>query len=141
MTRATVVIRSDADRSQVARWAGVVPEGSRIEFKAPKRSLPQNDRMWAMLTEVARQREHVGRRYTPPEWKIIFMHAWGREVQFVPSLDGKTFIPFAHSSSDLSVSEMADLITFIQAWGAENGIDFHDPSDIDPATIGVRRAA
>jgi len=54
------------------------------------------------------------------------MHACGREVQFIPSLDNSTFIPWGQSSSDLSVGEMSDLIEFMQAWGAENGVVFHD---------------
>jgi hypothetical protein len=142
MSRALVVVRDYIDRARIARWAKSIPDGSRVEFKAPKRSLPQNDRMWAMLTEIAAQKTHAGRKFSPPEWKVIFMHAWGREVQFVPSLDEHTFIPFAQSSSDLSVAEMAELITFMQAWGAQNGVDFHDPSDIvDPASLAGAQAA
>jgi hypothetical protein len=82
--------------------------------------------MWAMLSDIACQYEHCGRKYTPEEWKILMMHAWGREVRFVPSLDGKTFVPFAASSSDLSKAEMAELITFMDAWGAEHGVTFQD---------------
>ena len=125
MSRATIIIRSIADRELAAKWAAGVPVGSRIEFKAPRRSLPQNDRFWAMLTDVATQKEHAGRRYTPDQWKVLFLHAMGREVQFIPSLDNATFIPWGQSSSDLSVAEMGDLMTFIEAWGAENGVAFH----------------
>jgi hypothetical protein len=54
------------------------------------------------------------------------MHACGREVQFIPSLDNATFIPWGQSSSDLSKAEMTELIEFIGMWGAENGVVFHD---------------
>jgi hypothetical protein len=83
--------------------------------------------MWALLTDVATQKEHHGRRYTPDQWKVIFMAACGREVQFIPSLDGSTFIPWGQSSSDLSKAEMTDLIEFIMSWGAENGVAFNEP--------------
>lgn len=105
---------------------GSVPDETRVEFKGAKRTLPQNDRMWAMLTDVAAQKTHAGRRYTPDQWKVLFMHACGREVQFIPALDGSTFIPWGQSSSDLSKQEMTDLIECIAAWGAENGVVFHD---------------
>jgi len=91
-----------------------------------KRSLPQNDRMWAMLTDIAAQKDHMGRKYPPDGWKLIFMAAIGREIQFIPSLDGRAFIPWGQSSSDLSKQEMTDLIDFMAAWGAESGVTFHD---------------
>lgn len=126
MSRALLILRTDADRAKAVKWAQGVPAGTRVEWKAPKRSLPQNDRMWAMLTDVAAQKEHYGRRYSPGQWKVIFMHALGREIQFVPALDGSTFLPFGQSSSDLGKAEMSDLIEFIMAWGATNGVVFHD---------------
>ena len=126
MTRALLTIRFATDREKAARWAMAAPVGTRIEFKRPKRTLPQNDRMWAMLTDIAEQKEHAGRKYSPDQWKVLFMHACGREVQFIPALDNGTFIPWGQSSSDLSKQEMTDLIEFMLAWGAENGVHFHD---------------
>jgi hypothetical protein len=126
MSRAMIVVRSDGDRHRAASWAAQAPLGCRIEFKEPKRSLPQNDRLWAMLTDLAQQATHAGRKYTPDQWKVLFMHACGREVQFVPALDGSGFIPWGQSSSDLSKAEMTELIEFIFAWGAEHGVTFHD---------------
>lgn len=126
MSRALITIRGAADRVRVASWATQAPTGTRVEFKASKRTLPQNDRMWAMLTDVARQREHHGRKFTPDQWKVIFMHALGKETAFLPSLDGNDFIPAGFRSSDLSKSEMSDLIELILAWGTENGIQFND---------------
>jgi hypothetical protein len=127
MSRALIKVSSSVDRERAARWAMQAPFGTRIEFKEAKRTLPQNDRLWAMLTDVATQKEHAGRKYTPDQWKVLFMHACGREVQFVPSLDNSTFIPWGQSSSDLSKAEMIDLIEFIFAWGAEHGVKFQDP--------------
>lgn len=126
MSRALITINGNVDRDRAARWAMQMPTGSRIEFKDAKRTLPQNDRMWAMLTDIATQKEHSGRKYTPDQWKVLFMHACGREVQFIPSLDNSTFIPWGQSSSDLSKQEMTDLIEFMFSWGAENGVIFND---------------
>lgn len=129
MSRATLVLISPEIRQRAAHWAAKLPEGTRVDFKAPRRSLPQNARMWAMLTDIATQKQHAGRKYTPDQWKILFMHACGREVQFIPSLDNSTFIPWGQSSSDLSKQEMTDLIECISAWGAEHGVKFQDPAE------------
>lgn len=128
MTRALIVVYGNTERQRAINWASKAPLGTRIEFKAAKRSLDQNSRMWAMLTDVATQKEHAGRKYTPDQWKVLFMHAIGREVQFIPSLDNSTFIPWGQSSSDLSVGEMSELMDFIEAWGVQNGVSFTEHS-------------
>ena len=127
MARALIVINGAFDRRKAADWCMKAPIGTRVEFKAAKRSLDQNSKMWACLTDVASQASHMGQRYTADQWKILFLHACGREVQFLPGLDGKTFLPWGQSSSDLSKQEMSNLIEFIFAWGAEHGVTFHEP--------------
>lgn len=129
MSRATVILNTRADREKVCRWAMGVGPGTRVEFKEAKRTLPQNDRMWAMLTDFAQQTEQAGRRFTPDQWKVIFLHALGQEVQFLPSLDGQSFVPWGQSSSDLSKSEMTDLIELIFAEGARRGVVFNDAQE------------
>lgn len=135
MSRALLVLDSRFDREKATRWISQAPVGTRVEFKATKRTLDQNAKLWVLLTEVAQQADHNGRKYTADEWKILFMHAVGREVQFLPALDGKTFVPWGQSSSDLSKQEMSDLIEFIQAWGAEHDVRFKDdPPEHEPAS-------
>lgn len=126
MSRHLIVLQSSSERARAATYVAKAPTGTRVEFKAARRSLLQNDRMWAMLTDIAAQKEHCGRKYTPDQWKILFMHACGREVQFLPALDGTTFVPWGQSSRDLSKQEMSELIDFMHAWGAEHGVVFHD---------------
>jgi hypothetical protein len=108
-------------------WATKAPEGTRIEFKRSKRSIPQNDRMWAMLTDVARQLEWHGQRLTPDDWKLIFLDALKREARVVPALNGDGFVNLGRSSSDLSKEEMGDLIDLIGAFGSQHGVEFADP--------------
>lgn len=129
MSRALITLRGAVDRERVARWAAQAPAGTRVEFKETKRSLPQNDRMWAMLTDIATQKEHCGRKYTPEIWKCLLMHAWGREAKFIPALDGEGVVPMVYRSSDLSKAEMTELIEFMFSWGAQNGIAFKDDEE------------
>jgi hypothetical protein len=128
MSRALLILASRAVRERAIDWVNRAPPGTRVEFKAPQRSLEQNSRMWAMLTDVATQKTHAGRKYNSDQWKVLFMHACGRETQFLPAIEGGGFVPYGQSSSDLSVSEMTDLIEFMFAWGAENGIVWSDPT-------------
>jgi hypothetical protein len=124
MSRAVVVITSRAMRERIATWAEKAPAGTRVEFKAPRRSLPQNDRMWAMLTDIAKQVKWHGLHLTPDDWKLIFLDALKREVRMVPNLDGNGFVSLGRSSSDLSKSEMGDLMELIEMFGAKHDVRF-----------------
>lgn len=129
MSRHLITLYTEEDRKRARTYVNSAPLGCRVEFKALKRSLPQNDLMWAMLTDVSAQKEHFGRKYSPGIWKLLFMDGLGREVKFVPALDGTTVVPINQSSSDLSREEMTALIDFMDAWGAQNGVKFHGPHE------------
>jgi hypothetical protein len=126
MSRATVIVRSKADRDRIARWAQNVPNGTRVEFKEVKRSLPQNDAMWAALTDIARQLKWHGLTLDTDDWKLIFLDALKREVRMVPNLDNNGFVSLGRSSSDLSKNEMSDLLSLIYEFGARHGVVFND---------------
>ena len=126
MSRAVVVIDSARNRDKASWWVSRAPFGTRVEFKRAKRSLPQNARMWAMLTDVASQITWHGQRLTPDDWKLVFLDALKREVRMVPALDSKGFVNLGRSSSDLSKSEMGDLMELIAAFGAEHGVRFNE---------------
>lgn len=126
MSRALLVLAGQVERQRALAWIMKAPTNTRVEFKGPKRSMPQNDRMWAMLTDVAVQVEWHGLKLTADDWKLIFLDALKREVRMVPNLDGNGFISLGRSSSDLSKEEMSDLFEVIEAFGAARGVEFHD---------------
>lgn len=128
MQRALIRLRSERDVETACRLIRQAPSGARVEVTGPQRTLDQNARMWAMLTDIARQRPG-GRVYTPDEWKVMFMHAIGKELKLLPALEGNGFVPYGSSSSRLSVGEMGDLMEFIQAWAIENGVTLQDDAD------------
>ena len=130
MSRALVTIRTDADRRRIAYWASQAPIGTRVEFKAHKRTLPQNDRLWAMLTDIAMQLKWHGQRLDTNDWKLIFLDALRREVRVVPNIDGNGFVNLGRSSSDLSKEEMTDLIELMSEFGARHGVRFNDPAEV-----------
>jgi len=129
MGRALVTLRNKADRERASRWIDKAPFGTRVEFKASKRSMPQNDKFWAMLTEVAMQLHWHGISLTPDDWKLVFLDALKREARFVPNIDGTGFVNLGRSSSDLSKEEMSELIELIFAFGAQHGVKFNEPEN------------
>ena len=126
MSRATIIAYSDADRRRAASWALNAPKGCRIDFREAKRSLEQNARMWAMLTEIAHQVRWHGFRLSADDWKLLFLDSLSRELRIVPNMDGTGFVNLGRRSSDLSKSEMSDMIELMFAFGASHGVNFKD---------------
>jgi len=102
-------------------------EGGRawtLELREAKRTDDQNAALWSLLGQIAKQRPtHSGVKMTPELWKAVFMQAWGAETVFLPTLDGDGMFPAGHRSSQLTVPEMADLLTLILAWTAREGLE------------------
>lgn len=139
MSRALVVCYSQADRRKAADWCMKAPSGTRIEFKAARRSLDQNSRMWAMLTDVATQVQWHGVKLRPDDWKLIFLDALRREIgaelRLIPNLDGDGFVNIGNSSSDLDKAEMTALIELIFQFGANpaHPVKFGDEDESEAA--------
>ena len=124
MSRALLTLITIADRDRACRWVRQAPIGSTVEFKAPRRSLEQNARMWALLTDVATQVDWYGQKLTSEDWKTIFTASL-RKARVVPGLDGG-FVPLGMRTSDMTKAELGDLMTLIEAFGAEHGVVFGD---------------
>jgi hypothetical protein len=131
MSRALIVLNGTAERERAAAWVRKAPPRTRIEFKGPKRTIPQNDRFWAMLTDVATQLPWHGMKLSPDDWKLILLDALKREMRMVPNIDGNGFVNLSRSSSDLSKAEMSDLMELVSMFGAQHGVKFHDDERTD----------
>lgn len=127
MSRAVILINCQAARDKAKRWIDKAPWNARVTFQGPKRTIPQNDRLWASLGDVAEQARYHGLKLSDGDWKILFMDALGRETRMVPNLDGNGMVALGRSSSNLSKEEMGQLLEVIYAWGSANGVVFQEP--------------
>lgn len=93
-----------------------------VEVKPETRSLEQNARLWAMLTEISQQVDWYGNRLTPEEWKDVFSAAMKR-AKVVPGLDGG-FVVCGQSTSKMTRTEMSEMQSLMEAFGAERGVRF-----------------
>lgn len=120
---AIVRITDEATRARAQHWARIAEPGVTVTFRKPTRSSDQNAKLWAMINDIRQQKEKHGKDMSADVWKAVFMRACEHEVAFATGLDGEPF-PIGFRSSQLSVSQMADLITFIIQWGDEVGIEW-----------------
>lgn len=119
MTRALFTL--PYDRAKALALMDKAPKGTRIEFKAPRRTTDQNSLMWARLTHIAREIVWYGQKLTAEDWKDVFSASL-RKARVVPGLDPGTFVPLGMRTSDMSKEEMGMLLDLIDAFAAEHGV-------------------
>ena len=99
-----------------------------LELRPETRSSQENRLLHALIGEIAAQKEWAGSKRDPETWKRLLVAAWsrvqGQAIEVLPALDGHGVDIVPVRTSKLTKSECADLITFIQAWGVENGVEF-----------------
>lgn len=127
MTGQTVILRGPSQRDFAKRLIDAAPADAVVNVKEATRSLDQNSKLWAMLSDVSRAKPE-GRMHTPELWKALFMKACGHEVQFLNGLDGEPF-PVGFRSSRLTKAQMSDLIETIYEYGARHGVRWTEPQE------------
>jgi hypothetical protein len=97
-----------------------------LEAKKATRSSEQNALLWAMLDDIAKQVTWHGQKLTADEWKDMATAALKRQ-KVVPGIDGG-FVVLGSRTSRMTVAEMTELIDFLDAFGAQQGVKFKAPA-------------
>lgn len=130
MSRQAFILHTPEQRRKVARIVAEAPKWSRVEIKGPARTLDQNAKQWAMLTDLAEQAEWAGKKRSTHDWKDLMTAAVkvAAGLEAVPGLEGGLMILGLHTS-EMDVEEMADVITYMLKWGDEHGVVWSDPAE------------
>lgn len=120
MSGQTVILRGQTQRDFAKAMIDRAPADAVVNIREATRTLDQNARLWAMLSDVSRAKPE-GRCHTTETWKALFMHACGHQVQFEMGLNGEPF-PTGFRSSKLTKDQMSDLIECIFEYGARHGV-------------------
>ena len=118
---------SSKNRQMLSQKMLELPAGWRVTVQETKRTVPQNDRMWAMLTAVSTQLVWHGQRYSPNDWKDYFMHAMNGG-RFMSSEDGG-MVPIGRSTSNLGKQEHSLLTEIIEGFADRNGVDLMENAE------------
>lgn len=121
----TIILRGPSQRALAKQIIDRAPQDAVVRISEPTRSLDQNAKLWAMLSDISRAKPE-GRMHTPEVWKSLFMHACGHAVQFEHGLDGQPF-PVGFRSSRLTKAQMSDLIEFIAEYGSRYNVNWSEP--------------
>jgi hypothetical protein len=125
MSKRRFILAHDTARRNALEAIKTAPQGYVVTVAEPTRSLEQNARLWALLGDVSAQVDWYGKRLTPEDWKHVFS-ATLKRLTVVPNLDGTGFVALGLSTSRMSKRELGDLMTLIEAFGAERGVEWSE---------------
>lgn len=131
------VIRNNTDRRRFINHIDSLPLGMPIKIVISEndRSVEQNDKLHALLGDIAKQVEHYGRKWSVPIWKRLCTAAWLRELgecpELIPAIDGNGVDIIYEKTSKLGIKKCASLITWVQAYGDQNDVKFKADESYD----------
>jgi hypothetical protein len=130
VSKKTVVVDNEiALRTQLANIdmlaKGMIAAGKSVALTISERtrSLEQNARMWAMLHDIAAQVVWHGLKLSPEDWKDMLTASLKRSRN-VPNLENNGFVVLGLHTSNMTISDMSDLMELMSAFGAERGVRF-----------------
>jgi hypothetical protein len=100
-----------------------------------------------MITDISRQVEWPPgskTKRTVEAWKDIFtaaLRSANHGLDVVPGLNGG-FVLLGMHTSRMSVAEVNELMTMIEAWCAQNGVELRDPdapAAVTPSTLECQK--
>jgi hypothetical protein len=103
----------------------------RMEIKAESKSRDQEEKYHAMIGEIAKQAQHLGAKWSMEDWKRLLVDLYAKETglhsgKIIPSLDGSGIVQLGLQTRNFTKEQAMEFITFLEAWGASNGIIFKD---------------
>lgn len=95
-----------------------------VLIKPEKRSDAANARMWVLLDCLAKQVVWHGQHLTAEEWKTMCTSSLKKQ-RVLPGIEGG-FVVMGERTSQMTRAEMSELQEFIQAFGVQHNVDFHE---------------
>ena len=92
------------------------------------RTADQNAKLWPMLTDISEQVVWFGKKHSKEDWKDIITGSF-RKGEFVPNLEGTGFVVLGMRTSKMGRKEFAQLIEYIYAMGADQGVKWSEKSE------------
>jgi len=137
MTTRTLYLDTEHARDRMAqawRYACEIlqfgkPVRVRIDEKQPTRTLEQNSKLRAVLTDISRQVQWPVdgklQLLEPDEWKDVLTAGLRKTQRIAQGIEGG-FVMLGCRTSRMTIAEMIELIELAQAFGTEHSVRWGD---------------
>ena len=122
----TFVLSHAQARRGVAEFAQQAPDGWRVRFEPPKRTLDQNALLWPLLECFSKQLQwpvNGAMVYlAPEEWKDLLSAAYKQESQRVAMGINGGMVMLGLRTSKMTKAQFSEFIDFLQSVAADRGV-------------------
>ena len=100
-----------------------------LEIRPETRSDQQNKLLHALIGDVSKQKDWMGKKLPPEAWKVLFVSghsvATKQGAELVPGLEGE-FCNIRESTARMGKARLSSLVEYILAWCALNGVELRE---------------
>lgn len=133
----TFVLVDDKRRRLACEAIWQSPLGWLVQLGEPGKTNPQARRYHAMIGDIARQWEFIGRYWDAEDCKRILVDAFAAAMRehgtplrhsglVIPSIDRQRVVQLGVQTRRFSVKEASDFIEHLFAFGAEHDLEWSD---------------
>lgn len=120
-------------RRRAANAVMSAAEGYEVRITEPKKKREQEEKYHAMIGDIAKQVEHIGRKWHADDMKRILVDEFAEEMRLagtpihhdgrvIPSFDGRRIVQLGIQTSNFYVKEAAQFIEYLFAFGAMHNV-------------------
>jgi hypothetical protein len=121
------ILSHDLARINAKQAINEAPAGYSVKVEPVTRSLEQNAKLHALLSDISKLLEWAGKKRDVETWKRLLVAAWlrarGEPLEMLPAIDGHGVDIVFRRTSELTISEMIELIEYIQSWAIDSGVN------------------
>jgi hypothetical protein len=138
----TYILSHSTARNRAMHSIAHAPEGYMVTIQEPVKKRIQEEKYHAMIGDIAKQMQHLGKRRTLNCWKRLLVEAFvqilrdeakakGERDPFpsgevLPSIDGLRIVQVEVLTRDFSVRQAALFIEHLYAFGSEAGVTWSE---------------
>jgi hypothetical protein len=127
------ILAHDTARKLAAAACMTMPDGYHVWIDEPKKKRIQEEKYHAMIGDIAKQIEHIGRKWDADDMKRLMVDDFAEEMRLAgtplhhdgrvtPSIDGRRIVQLGIQTRDFYVKEASDFIEYLYAQGAQYGV-------------------
>ncbi|EBS4545461.1 NinB protein [Salmonella enterica subsp. enterica serovar Newport] len=138
MKKLTFEIRSPAhQQNAIYAVQQILPDPTKpivVTIQERNRSIRQNARLHAMLSEISKKATYHGKARNIEFWKGLFVSGWqiatNQHPEIISGLEGE-LINIRESTATLSVKKISEIMDYIEAYCAMNSIHLSEWRNYD----------
>ena len=127
------ILVHETARKLAAAQCLIAPDGFHVWITEPKKKRIQEEKYHAMIGDIAKQIEHIGRKWDSDDMKRLLVDDFAEEMRLAgtplhhdgrvtPSLDGRRIVQLGIQTRDFYVKEASAFIEYLYAQGSQYGV-------------------